>query len=260
MAFFLRMAFWAAWALATAKAERKVSWWLGVADNATVDGMNAQAIRDHRHVFSRVMPCMNGITLDGNVSNWWGHDADVQAWNAPLQAMGVPVLPYLIDVRNSTQMHLVYANTSAVVADAVAVAKHYGFQGWFIDYEDEHPPDTDPHKSAKLAAFLTELGDALHAQTPRMNLTICVAMWSKLLSDYQTLAASTGVDELQYMSTYDRPHQYPKQYQDWLASYFEQVRRALLGTRDSHSQELARSPLPCMPCTVLMYRAHCLLS
>ena len=75
------------------------------------------------------------IALDGNVSYWWGNDAAVTGWNAPLQRLGVPVLPYLIDVDNSTQMHMVYSNSTAVVADAVAIAKHYGFQGWFIDYE-----------------------------------------------------------------------------------------------------------------------------
>ena len=69
------------------------------------------------------------------MSNWWGNDAAVAAWNGPIQRLGVPVLPYLIDVDNSTQMHMVYDNSTAVVADAVAIAKHYGFSGWFIDYE-----------------------------------------------------------------------------------------------------------------------------
>jgi hypothetical protein len=140
------------------------------------------------------MPYNAKVSLDGNISLWWGNDAAVSAWNQPLQKMGVPVLPYLIDVDNSTQMHMVYANSSAVVADAVAVALHYGFQGWFIDYEDEYPPDKDPHKSTKLAAFLTELGDALHDKN--MSLTICVATWSSLLADFKSIAASS-VDELQ---------------------------------------------------------------
>ena len=69
------------------------------------------------------------------MSNWWGNDAAVAAWNGPIQRLGVPVLPYLIAVDNSTQMHMVYDNSTAVVADAVAIAKHYGFSGWFIDYE-----------------------------------------------------------------------------------------------------------------------------
>ena len=75
--------------------------------------------------------------------------------------MGVSVLPYLFDIDNATQMHLVYANATAVINDAVAVALHYGFQGWFIDYEDEYPPDTSPHKSEQLADFLSQLADAL---------------------------------------------------------------------------------------------------
>ena len=77
--------------------------------------MNAETIRSHRRVFSRVMPYNAKIKLDGNVSLWWGHDADVRAWNEPLQKMGVPVLPYLVDIDNSTQMHLVYENSSAIL-------------------------------------------------------------------------------------------------------------------------------------------------
>jgi len=197
---------------------RSISWWFDVAENTTVDAANAATIAAHRGVFTRVMPYNARVPLDGNVSLWWGHDADVAAWNDPLQALGVPVLPYLIDVDNSTQMHAVYANASAVVADAVALAQHYGFQGWFIDYEDEYPPDTDPHKSAKLAAFLTLLGDALHAAGKR--LTICVASWSALLADYEAIAASSGVDELQLMSTYARP----ADFESVVDTYFSKVR------------------------------------
>lgn len=177
---------------------KKISWWFDVAENATVDSMNAAAIRAHRSVFSRVMPYNAAIALDGNVSKWWGNDEAVGRWNGPLQQMAVPVLPYLVDVDNSTQMHLVYKNSTAVVKDAVAIALHYGFQGWFIDYEDEYPPDRSANKSAQLASFLTELGDALHAHN--MSLTIAVASWSSLLGDYATLAASS-VDALQLMST-----------------------------------------------------------
>merc|ERR1711865_311859 len=81
----------------------KVSWWFDVAENITVDAMNAATIKAHREVFSRVMPYNARIPLDGNVSLWW-QDAQVQQWNGPLQALGVDVLPYLIDVDNSTQM------------------------------------------------------------------------------------------------------------------------------------------------------------
>ena len=198
--------------------KRSISWWFDVAENVTVDALNVAAIKEHRALFSRVMPYNARVELDGNVSRWWGNDAAVAAWNAPLQALNVSVLPYLIDIDNSTQMHMVYANSSAVVADAVQIALHYGFQGWFIDYEDEYPPDTDPHKSAKLAAFLTELGDALHAEG--MELTICVASWSALLADYRTIAASSGVDELQLMSTYARP----SNYESIVSTFFTEVK------------------------------------
>jgi hypothetical protein len=222
------LAFWIAAAqLVAARAaatNRSVSWWFDVAENQKTDAANAKAIADHRAAFSRVMPYNAKVTLDGNVSNWWGHDDDVAAWNAPLQKLGVPVLPYLIDTSNATEMHLVYANSTAVVADAVAIAEHYGFQGWFIDYEDEYPADSDPRKSEKLAAFLTELGDALHAKG--MELTICVASWSGLLADYGTLANSS-VDELQLMSTYANP----SDSQSIIADYFAKI-EATTGSTD----------------------------
>jgi hypothetical protein len=198
-------------------AQRQVSWWFDVAENATIDAMNAEAIRSHRGVFSRVMPYNAKIPLDGNVSLWWGHDADIKAWNEPLQQMGVPVLPYLVDIDNSTQMHLVYKNSSEFIADAVEIALHYNFQGFFIDYEDEYPPDKDPNKSQKLAVFLTELGDALHQKN--MSLTICVATWSALLADFKSIAASS-VDELQLMSTYTNP----SNYKSTITEYFSKVR------------------------------------
>ena len=113
----------------------------------------------------------------------------------------------------------VYANSSAFVQDAVAIAEHYGFQGWFIDYEDEYPPDTSANKTQALAAFLTELGDALHAKN--MALCICVATWSELLSDFTTLAGSTGIDELQLMSTYANP----SNSMDMVKSYFADIKR-----------------------------------
>lgn len=203
---------------------RTVSWWFDVAESRATDAANAAAIKAHRSSFSRVMPYNGNVTLDGNVSLWWNHDEDVGAWNTPLQELALPVLPYLIDTSNATEMHLVFANSSAVVADAVAIAQHYNFQGWFIDYEDETPPDTDPQKSEKLAAFLTELGDALHAVNK--SLTICVASWSGLLADYGTLANSS-VDELQLMSTYANP----SDSQAVVADYFAKI-RATTGSLD----------------------------
>ena len=198
---------------------RSISWWYDVGESSTTDVANIEAIRTHRKVFSRVMPYNSKIKLDGNISLWWDHDKDVAEWNAPLQEMGVPTLPYLIDTSNSTQMHLVYANATAVVQDAVAIAKHYNFQGWFIDYEDETPRDTSPNKTAHLAKFLTQLGNALHQEN--MSLTICVASWSSLLADYETIASSTGVDELMLMSTYSNP----ADSQSLIQSYFDKVRK-----------------------------------
>lgn len=122
-------------------------------------------------------------------------------------------------------MQLVYDNSTAFIADAVRVAEHYKFQGWFIDYEDEYPPDTSPNKVAKLQRFLNDLGAALHAKG--MQLTICVASWSGLISNYTALA-STAADELQLMSTYAESA--PEAFGPTIDRYFAAVRQGDQGS------------------------------
>ena len=186
---------------------RLISWWFDVGDTAVVDAANLAAIRSHRSVFSRVMPCnveCKGC-LNGTISAWWADSERVHAWNSPLQALGVPVFPYILDIDNATLMHSIYNKSEAWIADAVAIALHYGFQGWFIDYEDEHPADTDPHKTQKLVAFLDAFGGAMAVHN--LSVTIAVAGWSKLLSDFKSIANSS-VAGMQLMSTYTRPPNY----------------------------------------------------
>ena len=216
-------------AATNAPIHRSISWWYDVGESNTTDAANIAAISAHRNVFSRVMPYNAQISLDGNATNWWNQDEKIAAWNAPLQKMNIPVLPYVLDIDNATQMHLVYANSTKFIQDAVAIAEHYNFQGWFIDYEDEYPPDTSQNKSQALAAFLTEFGDALHEK--KMKLCICVASWSAMLSDYQVLAASS-VDELQLMSTYSNP----SNSKSLIQSYYEEVQKG-----DSSSDALKKA-------------------
>ena len=114
--------------------------------NTTINAANFQAIKDHVGVFSRVHPCNENLLLDGNLTEWWGDSEFINSWNEPLQAFdSVKILPYLVDIDNSTMMHMVMENSTAFIKDAVAIAKEYSFDGWFIDYEDEYPPDSDPN-------------------------------------------------------------------------------------------------------------------
>ena len=161
-------------------AKQTISWWFDVGENSATDTANANAIAQHPKSFSRVMPYNSQIKLDGNVSRWWGQDQSVQQWNDPLQKLHVPVLPYVIDIDNATMMHLVYKNSTKFIADAVNIALHYNFSGWFIDYEDEYPPDTSANKSQRLANFLTQFGDALHQNG--MKLLVCQYLLSLLFS------------------------------------------------------------------------------
>eukprot|EP00054_Salpingoeca_dolichothecata_P028220 m.212638 g.212638 ORF g.212638 m.212638 type:complete len:322 (-) comp26157_c1_seq4:84-1049(-) len=178
--------------------DRRISYWLNVNDGSN-DELQLNMIRDHRAAFTHVQPYTYAVPLDGNISNWWHNESAITSWSTKLKAMDLKVLPYVIDIDNATQMHLVYANATAVIADAVNVALHYQFDGFFIDYEDEYPRDTDPQAANKLRDFLTQFADALHVHG--LELTICVASWSHLLGQYSVLAESS-VDELQLMSTY----------------------------------------------------------
>jgi hypothetical protein len=203
---------------------REVSWWLDVNESATTDAANAATIAAHRDVFSRVMPYPAGLKLDGRLDEWLDptNVASIKKWNARLQKIGVPVLPYLFDSTNSTVFHERVENDSAgFIKEAVAIAEQHGFQGWFIDYEDEAPPDTDPNKSEKLSKFLHEFGDALHAMTPPRKLTICVASWSALLSNFTSFAATEGLDAFQLMSTYADPSDYETE----IENFFKDARR-----------------------------------
>ena len=91
----------------SSESKRSVSWWFDVSESQSDDAANLETIRAHANVFTKVMPYNARVNLDGNASNWWGHDDDVALWNKPLQEMHIPVLPYLIDIDNATQMHLV---------------------------------------------------------------------------------------------------------------------------------------------------------
>ena len=86
-------------------------------------------------------------------------------WYPALRA-AVPhakICPWILDTSNATLFHeKVLKNATAFIKDAVAIAKHYGFDGWHIDYEDERPADSYPTKYADLRNFLKQFSDALH--------------------------------------------------------------------------------------------------
>lgn len=144
----------------------------------------------------------------------------MREWHALLTELGIKVLPWAVDTSNATLTHeKIYPNSIAFIAESVAIADHVGFQGWHIDYEDEHPSDKYPHKSEGLAKFLPEFANALHAKD--MELFFDVAGWSGLISKYSSVTSST-VDEFQNMVFYARPGSYKSD----PTSYYSQVRVA----------------------------------
>jgi hypothetical protein len=116
-----------------------ITWWFDIDSNWE---QNLAAIRDHPKAFQIVQPGYAGafgaddpkLPLDDRVWMWWGHDAAIARWRDPLKALGLKIKPYVTDIDHFAQMHRVWANSTAWIADAVAIALHYQFDGWFIDY------------------------------------------------------------------------------------------------------------------------------
>ena len=223
-------------------AARSVSWWFSIAENTTTDAANiAYLLSLPEEAVTRVMPDMGAIKGDpdeifdgkpwpatghgiyyGDVWPWWNFEKEVATW-FPALRKALPkakICPWILDTANATLFHeKVIPNATAFIADAVNIAKHYGFNGWHIDYEDERPSDSYPHKHDDLREFLKQFSDALHKEG--LELVFDVASWSSLLSNFSNIAAS-GVDQLQDMSFYARPGSYKED----LATYFSQVKAA----------------------------------
>jgi len=229
-----------------AAASRSVSWWFSIGENTTTDAANLAYLASlPAEAVTRVMPDMGCIKGDGDeVYNnlpstgsfctndtaqgvgiyygdayaWWHVEEAVQTWYPALRKAVGPatkICPWILDTSNATLFHeKVLKNATAFIADAVDIAKHYGFDGWHIDYEDERPVDTYPDKSDDLRTFLKQFSDALHEED--LELVIDVAGWSKLLSNYSSIAAS-GVDQLQNMAFYARPGDYKTELQNFYA-------------------------------------------
>ena len=231
--------------LATAGASRSVSWWFECSENVTTDAANFKYLASlPAEAVTRVMPDMDMIKGDdgeyfdgkivpspagkgvgimyGDAWVWWLVEEQVKTWYPALRA-AVPkakIVPWILDTSNATLFHeKVLKNASSFIADAVAIAEHYGFDGWHIDYEDEHPSDSYPTKHEDLQKFLKDFSDALHAKGK--ELVIDVASWSSLLANFSSIAAS-GVDQLQDMSFYGRPGSYVAD----LAHYYGEVKKS----------------------------------
>ena len=222
---------------------RSVSWWFSIAENTTTDAANMAYLASlPKEAVTRVMPDMGAIKGDGeeiydgkpwtpkpgkgtgimygDAWVWWLYEKEVATWYPALRK-AVPdakICPWILDTSNATMFHeKVLKNATAFISDAVAIAKHYGFDGWHIDYEDERPSDSYPDKHDDLRKFLKQFADALHAEGK--ELVFDVAGWSSLLSNYTNIAAS-GIDQLQDMSFYARPGSYKED----LASFYSQVK------------------------------------
>jgi hypothetical protein len=150
-----------------------ITWWFDIDSNWEA---NLAAIKAHPKAFQVVQPGYSGafgsadakLPLDDRVWMWWGHDLAIAKWRDPLQELGLKIKPYVIDTSYSAQMHKVWANQTKWIQDAVAIALHYKFDGWFIDYEPEYP-SVGPDESKQYSEFLDAFAKEMHKKGLKLS-------------------------------------------------------------------------------------------
>eukprot|EP00040_Diaphanoeca_grandis_P041083 m.262489 g.262489 ORF g.262489 m.262489 type:complete len:315 (+) comp45810_c0_seq1:34-978(+) len=180
---------------------RMVSFWY---DPAAYGGSDINAtldlVRSHPGAVSRVMIyCGHGVGAGGSIVNDPKNNALCldAGLIAGLKSAGVvPELVLNSGTSNVADFRALFANASAQIAFLVSEAKRFGVGGWNLDLE---PVSSAASDAPIYSAFCGQLKTALHQIDVR--LTIAVANWSPMLSNFAVLAGN--VDRLLDMETYN---------------------------------------------------------
>ena len=182
---------------AMSSANRTVNWYVSIDDtNSTLNQMNADAMKQHKSVFSQLQPAWGPGMLPNCSLEGWKNQTAVNEWLSMFKQTGVPIVPVVISLSNATTMHQLYKDPTGYANQLVAIGKMYGFAGFNFDYEPQHPRDRD---AKSYSAFLKSVNDIVVAEG--FTMSIWVASWSEALNQYGVLANS-GIQFLQDMSTY----------------------------------------------------------
>eukprot|EP01064_Diplonema_japonicum_P030616 TRINITY_DN5247_c0_g1_i1.p1 TRINITY_DN5247_c0_g1~~TRINITY_DN5247_c0_g1_i1.p1 ORF type:complete len:300 (+),score=66.77 TRINITY_DN5247_c0_g1_i1:42-902(+) len=179
-----------------ANSNRTISWYIGVDSNDTLSHANANAVAEHKELFTQLLLWWGPGVPDNGTLTGWDNEAAVHQWLSIFKPFGLPITPCVIDIDNATIMHEIYKAPTEFAQKLVSIGKKYGFQGFNFDYEPEYPTDTH---AQEYASFLDTVIPILHAEG--FTLSVWVASWSQALNKYSMLC-KTGVQYLMDMSTY----------------------------------------------------------
>jgi len=177
---------------------RAVSFWYS--PSAADVNQTIAVLSDNRNAVTSVMLyCGHEVNNDGKVVGSVSELCDDGKGGGlvpQLKGLGIGVEFVLNDGCGNVTAHKVMFADQGVPAQLATIGKAYGLYGWNLDLE--------PHSSAAgdasaYAAFCTQLRTMLRAAG--MRLTIDVAQWSPMLSQYALLAPT--VDRMMDMETYN---------------------------------------------------------
>lgn len=177
--------------------KRAVSFWY--APSASDVNSTLQVLRQHNDTVTSVMLyCGQGVDnrgqLTGSISSLC---TDVIL--PELKQLNIGAEFVVSDGSTNVTAHkLWFANASAVIEELMRVGEAHGIYGYNLDLEPQKVPGT-AGDALVYAGFCAKLRSALNAKGRR--LTIDVAQWSPMLSQFKELAA--GVDMLMNMETYN---------------------------------------------------------
>ena len=178
---------------------RAVSWWYAPSSYGGADINDTLAVlAQHKAATSLMLYCGHGVDNEGRLTLDSSSLVLCEGMLPRLRALNIKAEFVLNDgCTNVTAHKRFFANASAVVPQLVAIGRRYGIDGWNLDLEPQTVPGTAADATV-YAQFCTGLKAALNAQ--EMRLTVDVAQWSPMLSQFGVLAPS--VDRLMDMETY----------------------------------------------------------
>ena len=166
-----------------------------------------------------------------------------------LQQLGIGVEFVLNDGCTNVTAHKAFMADPRSIPLLVSLAKKYSLDGWNLDLEPQKVPGTTAD-ALIYAAFCTKLRKALNDVGVR--LTIDVAQWSAMLSQYTTLA--TSVDRMLNMETYNANSMNGWLNGDAYGGYYEAYRNA---TGKSGNMDALGVGLGSWPTATCGGSAHC---
>ena len=203
--------------------QKMVSMWYSPSESDVESTMKVLT-KNQDAVTSVMLYCGYSIANDGTIQGTAsdlcvGENGIVQQ----LRRLGIGVEFVLSDGCTNVTAHKIFMADPGSIPYLVALAKNYFLFGWNLDLEPQKVPGT-AEDAAIYAAFCSKLRKALNDAGVR--LTIDVAQWSPMLSQYAVLAPS--VDRLLNMETYNANSLNGWLNGDAYGGYYEEYKNATL--------------------------------